>query len=92
MRKVKYTKLAIDDLNNSYDYIYKDSPTSAIKVIERIEIAIQKLVEFPELGKKGRVSGTYELYVVNTPFIIVYMVDDKFLKVISILHTSRKFP
>ena len=40
MLTVKYTKLAIQDLNDSYDYIYKDNPYAARSVIEKIELTI----------------------------------------------------
>lgn len=92
MRQIKYTPLAIQDLDSSYDYISAENPYAAKTIIAKIELTISKLVEHPFLGHKGRVENTYEFVVLDTPFIIVYMVDDLYLKIVSILHSSRKFP
>ena len=92
MLKIKYTKLAIQDLNGSYDYIFKDNPIAARSVIEKIELTISKLAEFPHMGHIGRVKETYEFVALDTPFIVVYMFDETALKIVSILHMSRRYP
>ena len=92
MLKVKYTKLAIEDLDNGYDYIYAENPVAARSVIARIENTINQLLIQPHMGHIGRVEDTYECFVLNTPYIIVYMVENNCLIVVSILHTSRKYP
>ncbi len=92
MLNIKYTKLAIQDLNDSYDYIFNNNPYAARSVIAKIELTISKIAEHPGIGLKGRVAGTFEFPVLDTPFIIVYMYDHENLKIISILHTSRRYP
>ncbi|MDR2902496.1 MAG: type II toxin-antitoxin system RelE/ParE family toxin [Lactobacillales bacterium] len=92
MLQVKFTRLALKDLEDGHAYIYAENPPAAQQVITRIETALQKLQEYPYIGHKGRVDGTYELVVQDTPYIIVYAVDPERLKIVSILHTSRKFP
>lgn len=92
MMQVKYTNIAIDDLNHAYDFIYQDSPKSARKVIETIELHINKLTDFPDIGKKGRVLRTQEMPVTGLPFIIIYRHKKDTIEIISILHTSRKYP
>ena len=92
MLTVKYTKLALQDLNDSYDYIYKDNPYATRSIIEKIELTISKIAEYPTIGHKRRVAETFEFVVLDTPFIIVYMFDRKSLKIVSILHSSRQYP
>ena len=92
MLKVKYTPIAIQDLNAGYDYIYHENHIAAKQVIERIEQTIVYLQDQPFMGRKGRVMDTYEVVVPNTPFIIVYQVTSELLIVVSILHTARKYP
>ena len=92
MLKVKYTPIAIQDLNAGYDYIYSENPVAARQVIERIEQTVIHLKSQPFMGHAGRVEETYEVYVPNTPFIIVYQVSSELLVIVSILHTARKYP
>lgn len=92
MLSIKYTKLAIQDLSDSYDYIYSRNPYAARSIIEKIEMAISKIAEHPNLGHNGRVRETYELVIPDTPFIVVYMIDSLCIKIVSILHTSRRYP
>jgi addiction module RelE/StbE family toxin len=90
--RVRFTKLADADLNQAYDYIVRDNPSNARSVIERIEKAIITLCEYPSLGKSGRMDGTREFMVLNTPFIVVYRVEKHILQILSVLHTSKKYP
>ena len=92
MLNIKYTKLALQDLNDSYEYIFKDNPIAARSVIAKIELTISKLAEFPHIGHTSRVDGTFEFVAIDTPFIVVYMFDETMLKIVSILHTSRRYP
>ena len=92
MLKVKYTRIAIQDLNAGYDYIYHEKRLAAKQVIERIEQTINYLKEQPFMGRKGRVEETYEVVAPNTSFIIVYQVSSEWLFIVSILHTARKYP
>jgi addiction module RelE/StbE family toxin len=90
--RVRFTKLANSDLNQAYDYIAQDNPSSARIVIERIEKAIDTLYQYPVIGKNGRVKGTREFVVPNTPFILVYRIEKDMLQILSVLHVSRKYP
>jgi toxin ParE1/3/4 len=89
--RVCFTKLANSDLNQAYDYIAQDNPSSARVVIERIEKAIETLCHYPAIGKNGRVKGTREFVVTNTPFVLVYRIEREALQIISVLHASRKY-
>jgi toxin ParE1/3/4 len=41
----------------------------------QIVTAVQQLAAFPMSGKAGRVLGTRELVISNTPFIAAYAID-----------------
>lgn len=92
MLKLKYTKTAIKDLNDGYDYIYHENPVAARTVINRIELTVKKLQSQPFMGHKGRVEDTYEFFIMGTPFVIVYSFDSEKLVILTIMHTSRKYP
>lgn len=73
MFQIKYTKLAIKDLNDSYDYIYQHNQIAGNEVVTKIELTISKLAEYPLLGHKGRVDNTFEVIVPQSSFIVVYI-------------------
>jgi plasmid stabilization system protein ParE len=41
----------------------------------QIATCVQQLAAFPMSGKTGRVPGTRELVIANTPFIAAYTID-----------------
>jgi plasmid stabilization system protein ParE len=88
----KYTKLAIQDIRQAYDFIAIDSQQSAKAVIERIESGINTLCAHPHIGRQGRLNGTREFVIARTPFIVVYRPHEQLLWILSILHTSKKYP
>ena len=90
--QIRYTRLAVSDLIQAYDYIEADSPQNARAVIGRIEKSVETLASYPLLGKQGRVAETREFFVTGTPYFIIYRVKQNVLQILSILHTSRKYP
>ena len=45
---------------------------AAERMAERIQEAVKYLLEYPNMGRPGRVSGTRELVASGTPFVVVY--------------------
>ncbi len=89
--KVIVREEAALDLENIFTWISKDNPRAAIEIVERIRLRINRLA-FPGLshiGRPGLVEGTREL--VEPPFIIVYMVDEKAdeIDVLAVMHGAR---
>ena len=90
--QTRYTRLALSDLLRAYDYIEADNPQNAREVIRRIEKSVETLAPYPLLGKQGRVAETREFFVTGTPYFIIYRVKQNVLQILTILHTSRKYP
>ena len=89
---VRWTPMALADLNTAYEFIYADKPRAAKTVVSKILDGIDQLKNYPESGKDGRVGGTRELFVNTTPYFIVYRVKDKTLEILAVLHSSRRWP
>ena len=51
MVKIVWSKTALLDLKNIFDYIAKDSKYYAIRLVERIIISVDQLENFPYLGR-----------------------------------------
>jgi plasmid stabilization system protein ParE len=61
-------------------------------MVLRILDAIEGLVEFPNIGRPGRVHGTRELVVNRTPFIVPYKVSNNVIWILRVLHATRRWP
>jgi toxin ParE1/3/4 len=90
--KVRWTRLALADLDSVYEYIAPDDPSVALRVMERIERAVSVLSRHPEAGRAGRTGGTRELVVSGTPFIVPYRFRRDAIQVLAVIHASRKWP
>jgi toxin ParE1/3/4 len=70
--KIIWTQLALFDLDEAREYIMATSPNAAIQTIDRIEKSLEALASFPQMGRLGRVPGTRELVIPETPFILPF--------------------
>lgn len=82
---------AYADLDGIYDWIARDRPSAAASVLSRILDDIERLSTFPYIGRKGRVSGTFEWVVPGLPYIVIYEVHEEFdeIAVTAIFHAAR---
>src|SRR3954451_24933042 len=90
--KVLWHKRTRDDFAAIRLYYDQLDPAIADRLISRIFGLTCHLARFPELGRPGRVSGTLELPVKETKFIIVYGQADDHLTVFAVYHTAREWP
>jgi toxin ParE1/3/4 len=90
--KVVWSPRAIKHLVSLRDFIAKDSEHSAALVAKRILASIELLQKQPEMGRPGRVLGTRELVVPDTPCIIPYRVREGRLELIAVFHGRQQWP
>jgi toxin ParE1/3/4 len=90
--KIKWVRLALDDLDAAGEFIAPDNPKAAGRVLKRIWETVQLLAEHPDAGRPGRVPGTRELVISDTPFIIPYRVVENTVQILRVLHGKRKWP
>jgi toxin ParE1/3/4 len=90
--RVVWSRRAVGHLQALRDYIAKDSDQNAALVAERILHSVELLQTQPDMGRPGRVLGTRELVVPNTPYIIPYRVKRGRLELIAVFHGRQKWP
>ena len=90
--RVRWTKPAATALGKIQDYIANTNPRAAYGVVQRIRIAVGQLEAYPKVGRTGRVRGTYELIVHDLPYIVAYRIKNREVQILSVYHTSRKWP
>ena len=89
--KIKWTKTALGNLGLITDYIAQDSPRRAKTFIQEIREKTTTLVEFPKIGRPGRVIGTREL-VVHKNYIVAYRVRGEDVEIIRVHHVAKRWP
>ena len=88
--RIRWTKIAADDLESAHDFLTEQSQVQADKLIQRILSAIDVLERFPQMGRPGRVQGTRELVI--KPFVVAYRIQGSEIHILSVLHAARKWP
>jgi toxin ParE1/3/4 len=90
--RVRWLRRALVDLDEAEAYIALDNPSAASGIVEKIVRAVTLLKDNPGIGRAGRVPGTKELVVPDTPYIVPYRVKDDTIQVLRVYHASRKWP
>ena len=90
---IEWTEQAIRQLVQAEDYIaLSNSEEIAARVALRIVSGVEQLARFPMSGRSGRVPGTRELVISNTPFIVAYAIAEDRVVVLAIYHGAQQWP
>lgn len=90
--KVIWSRRAIGHLVSLRGHIEKDSEANAALVATRILKAVDLLQNHPEIGRPGRIIGTRELVIPDTPYVVPYRVRREHLELIAIFHGRQQWP
>ena len=90
--RIQWTKQAIADVDNIYDFVAAHNPHAARAVVDRIDRAITSLTTNPRLGRSGRVAGSRELVVPRTRFIVAYRLRGQAIELLGVMHAARRWP
>jgi toxin ParE1/3/4 len=90
--RVRWLRVALANLEEEADYIAEDNPAAADRLVQRVMRAVDLLGKNPAMGRPGRVSGTRELVVADTPYIVPYRVRTNAVEVLRVFHAARRWP
>jgi toxin ParE1/3/4 len=90
--RVRWLRTALANLDAEAEYIAEDNPGAAGRVVQKIFRTVDLLRENPAMGRAGRVAGTRELVVPETPYIIPYRVREDAVEILRVFHAARKWP
>ena len=89
---IEWTELAARQLDQAHDYIaLSNSEEIAARITMQIVAAVQQLEAFPMSGRTGRVPGTRELVIANTPFIAAYTIQKARIVILAIYHGAQQW-
>jgi toxin ParE1/3/4 len=90
---IEWTEQATRQLDQAHDYIaLTNSEQVAARITTQIVTSVQQLAAFPMSGRPGRVRGTRELVVSNTPFIVAYAVQKARIAILAVYHGAQPWP
>jgi addiction module RelE/StbE family toxin len=88
--KLRFTKLAIADLENILDYITERSPQGAKRVHARIQAVLDLIAKQPGIGAQTDKSSVRRAVTVPYPYLIFYEVTEQEVIVHTIRHGARE--
>ena len=89
---VVWSPRAIGHLADLRAYIASENPGAAARAATTLLAAVDRLAAMPNLGRPGRVSGTRELVVPGTQYVIPYRVRGERLEIIAVFHGRQRWP
>jgi toxin ParE1/3/4 len=90
--RVEWLPAAEWSFRSIIEFVKKDNPHAARGLAERVMTAVESLADNPMRGRSGRVSGTRELVIAGTPYIVPYSVNGSTIIVIRVLHGAQRWP
>lgn len=91
--QVRWTEQAVADLTGIFEYLSEHhSHDLAVRVIRALFEAVESLGGFPGRGRLGRESDTRELVIQRYPYIVIYTLKPDAAEILTVFHTSRRFP
>ena len=89
---LRWTERAAEHLEMLHAYVADDNPRAADAMIDHVLEAAERLAQFPQLGRKGRVPGTRELILPGTQIILAYRAHRNDVQILAVLHAARRWP
>ncbi len=90
MVRIEWTERSLEDLNELHDYIARDSRNYANLFVKKIYESIQKLKDFPNIGKiVPEVNNPSVREIIFQNYRIVYRNMDNYVEIITVIHGSR---
>jgi len=90
---IEWTEQATRQLDQAQDYIaLSKSQEVATRITMQIVSSVQQLGAFPMSGRAGRVPGTRELVISNTPFIAAYAIEKARIVILALYHGAQPWP
>ena len=93
MRRCQFTARAYQDLDDILDFIAKNNPSAALRVVDSLERKCQLLAQFPQMGhaRDDLLPGLRSFSTV-AHYVIFYQLIADGIKILRVLHGARDFP
>ena len=89
---VRWSAEANEDRVAIFDFIELDKPGAAYRIDERVLQVAEQIGSFPGIGRPGRISGTREMAIHGTPYLLIYCINQDHIMLLHILHGAQQWP
>jgi addiction module RelE/StbE family toxin len=90
--RIRWTRPALAELEAIGDFIARDNPVAAGRIVVSLVTSVDALRDHPNLGKPGRLTGTRELVVGGTPYVVPYRGLGDDVESLAVFHGARIWP
>lgn len=91
--KIIWSPLAVERLENIYDYIAGDNLTTAEKTVESIFVKAEKLSKFSERGRKVPEAKRDDIReIFESEYRIIYRIETKRIVILTIRNFKQLLP
>ncbi|MGF9563205.1 type II toxin-antitoxin system RelE/ParE family toxin [Neorhizobium sp. JUb45] len=91
--RIYWSQRYLCELEAIGDYIAERNPRAAASIVRDIHSKTAALLsENPLIGRVGEISGTRELVLAGTPYIVAYRIKDDRVEVLFVQHGARLWP
>ena len=89
--KIIWTKNAVQDRDDIWDYLHAENPKAALEMDRRFTEAASRISQNPKIGPAGIISGTREI-IPHSSYRLVYQLDPDVIWIMALVHTARAWP
>ena len=90
--RLRWLTDALADLRGIHDYIARENPEAARRVVGDIRREVALLETQPEVGRLGRLPDSREFVIQKYPYIVAYRIQANEVHLLLVVHTSRRWP
>jgi toxin ParE1/3/4 len=90
---VRWSRLALEDIRSLRSYLNERNSNAGTRIARTITSTADRLLsQNMMLGRTGRVPGTRELVIPETPYITPYRVRFGHIEILRVFHHSQPWP
>ncbi len=91
--KVYWTDNSIGHLLGIYEYIARNSPVYAKRVVDRITRRSEQIAEFPLSGRKVPEYKAEDIReIIEKPYRIIYRIKSDQINILAVIHGAKLLP
>jgi addiction module RelE/StbE family toxin len=88
----RYTRDAINDLDQISSYLAKHDPAVAGALLDAVELVAARLARFPRSAQETETRGVRAAPVQRYPYIVFYTVEGRDVTIHYVRHAARLRP
>jgi toxin ParE1/3/4 len=91
-RRIELSRAGLADFDDIYNYIARDNPRAAAKVLRSLDESIQLLADQPKLGKVFRHRRLRLRLLMHGDYLVFYRERPGVVEIVRVIHGRRNIP